>query len=67
MKVQMVLLGSGEGALEGTFKWAAHAYRGRFGAHLGFDGKLARLKIARSANNSALNVPSDTVPVTCSV
>ena len=42
MKVQVVLLGSGEAALEGTFKWAMHAYRGRFGAHLGFDGKLAR-------------------------
>lgn len=43
MKVQVVLLGSGEAALEGTFKWAMHAYPGRFGAHLGFDGRLARL------------------------
>ncbi len=42
MKVQVVLLGSGEAALEGAFKWAMQAYRGRFGAHLGFDGKLAR-------------------------
>jgi len=42
MKVQVVLLGSGEAGLEGTFRWAAHAYRGRFGGHLGFDGPLAR-------------------------
>ena len=42
MKVQVVLLGSGEAGLEGAFRWAAHAYRGRFGAHVGFDGRLAR-------------------------
>lgn len=42
MKVQVVLLGSGEGGLEGAFRWAAHAYRGRFAAHIGFDGPLAR-------------------------
>ena len=42
MQVQVVLLGSGDPELEGTFKWATRAYRGRFGAHLGFDGQLAR-------------------------
>jgi starch synthase len=42
MKVQVVLLGSGEGGLEGAFRWAAHAYRGRFATHIGFDGQLAR-------------------------
>ena len=43
MKVQFVLLGNGDFGMENTFKWAAHAFRGRFGAHIGFDGKLARL------------------------
>ncbi|HRG54524.1 MAG TPA: glycogen synthase GlgA [Lacunisphaera sp.] len=43
MAIQLVLLGSGDGRLENTFKWAAQAYRGRCGAQIGFDGKLARL------------------------
>jgi starch synthase len=42
MQVQVVVLGSGDGGLEGAFRWAAHAYRGRCGVHIGFDGKLAR-------------------------
>ena len=29
MAIQLVLLGSGDGRLENTFKWAAQAYRGR--------------------------------------
>lgn len=43
MDVQFVLLGNGETKLENDFRWAAEAYRGRFGAHIGFDGGLARL------------------------
>jgi starch synthase len=42
MRVQVVLLGSGDPGLESSFRWAAQAWRGRFGAHLGFDGRLAR-------------------------
>jgi starch synthase len=43
MEIQLVLLGSGDVRLENTFQWAAHAYRGRCGTQIGFDGKLARL------------------------
>lgn len=43
MRVQIVLLGSGDSRLENTFNWAAQAYHGNFGARIGFDGKLARL------------------------
>jgi len=43
MEIQLVLLGSGDVRLENTFSWAAQAYRGRCGAQIGFDGKLARL------------------------
>jgi starch synthase len=43
MNIQLVLLGSGDGRLENDFRWAADAYRGRCGVHIGFDGKLARL------------------------
>ena len=43
MDVQFVLLGNGDQRLENDFNWAAGAFRGRFGAHLGFDGGLARL------------------------
>ncbi len=43
MDVQLVLLGSGERALEDTFRWAAGAYPGRVGVQIGFDGRLARL------------------------
>ncbi len=43
MRVQLVLLGSGDAHLENTFRSATDAYRGRVGAHIGFDGKLARL------------------------
>ncbi len=42
MQVQIVLLGNGDSRLENTFNWANQAYRGSFGAHIGFDGKLAR-------------------------
>jgi len=43
MAIQLVLLGSGDVRLENSFSWAARAYRGRCGAQIGFDGKLARL------------------------
>jgi starch synthase len=43
MRVQIVLLGNGDSRMENTFNWAAQAYHGSFGAHIGFDGKLARL------------------------
>ena len=43
MQVQIVLLGNGDWRMESTFKWAVEAFRGRFGAHIGFDGGLARL------------------------
>jgi len=43
MNLQLVLLGSGEARLENDFNWAAGAYRGRVGVHIGFDGRLARL------------------------
>lgn len=43
MRVQVVLLGNGDTRLENTFQWASQAFRGSFGAHLGFDGRLARL------------------------
>jgi starch synthase len=43
MDVQFALLGNGDTRLENDFNWAAGAYRGRFGAYIGFDGGLARL------------------------
>lgn len=43
MNVQFVVLGSGETRLENDFRWSADAYRGRFGAYIGFDAALARL------------------------
>ena len=43
MQVQFALTGNGDGHMENSFRWAAHAYRGRFGVHIGFDDKLARL------------------------
>lgn len=43
MRVQVALLGSGEGSLENAFRTLAHRYPGRIGAHIGFDGSLARL------------------------
>jgi starch synthase len=43
MNVQLVLLGNGDSRLENAFRWAAGAYPGRCGVHIGFDGKLARL------------------------
>jgi starch synthase len=43
MKVQIALTGSGDWQMEHTFRWAAEAFRGRFGAHIGFDDRLARL------------------------
>jgi starch synthase len=43
MDVQWVLLGSGDPALEETFRRLAAAHPGRVAAQIGFDGKLARL------------------------
>lgn len=43
MAIQLVLLGSGDARLENTFRWAAQAHRGRCGAQIGFDARLARL------------------------
>jgi starch synthase len=43
MDVQFVVLGSGETRLENDFRWMNDEFRGRFGAHIGFDGALARL------------------------
>jgi starch synthase len=43
MHVRLVLTGNGDGQLEHAFQRAAAAYPGRFGAHIGFDGNLARL------------------------
>lgn len=43
MDVQFVVLGSGETRLENDFRWMNDRFRGRFGAHIGFDGVLARL------------------------
>jgi starch synthase len=42
MKVQFVLTGNGDSGMENAFRWAAQAFPGRFGAHIGFDGQLAR-------------------------
>ena len=43
LQVQIVVLGNGDLSMENAFQWAGHAFRGRVGAYLGFDGKLARL------------------------
>lgn len=43
MDVQWVLLGSGDAALEETFRRLAAAHPGRVAAQIGFDGRLARL------------------------
>lgn len=43
LQVQLVLLGNGDTALENTYRGAAAHWRGRCGAQIGFDGKLARL------------------------
>ena len=43
MHVQFVLLGSGDPGLEHIFRDAAAKFAGRFGLHIGFNGKLARL------------------------
>jgi starch synthase len=43
MKIQIVLLGNGDSRMESTFRWATGAFHGSFGAHIGFDGRLARL------------------------
>jgi starch synthase len=43
LKIQIVVLGNGDLSMENAFQWAGHAFRGRVGAYLGFDGKLARL------------------------
>ncbi len=59
MKVQIVLLGNGDSRLENTFNWAAQAYKGSFGAHIGFDGKLARLI---QAGSDFFIMPSRTEP-----
>lgn len=43
MHVQFAVLGSGDGALETTFRELAEKFSGRLGLHVGFNGKLARL------------------------
>jgi len=43
LRVQVVLLGNGDAQLENTFRQATQVYGGRVGAHIGFDGQLARL------------------------
>jgi starch synthase len=43
LRVQLVLLGSGDSQMENTFRQATQVYHGRIGAHIGFDGNLARL------------------------
>lgn len=59
MDVQFVLLGSGDHRLENDFNWAAGAYRGRFGAHIGFEAGLARLI---QAGSDFFVMPSRTEP-----
>ncbi|HEY0946245.1 MAG TPA: glycogen synthase GlgA [Opitutaceae bacterium] len=48
MQVQFALLGTGDPGIEHAFRWAAHAFPGRVGAHVGFGGNLARLVQAGS-------------------
>ncbi|HVT72673.1 MAG TPA: glycogen synthase GlgA [Lacunisphaera sp.] len=48
MRVQLVLLGSGDWRLENIFRQATQAWRGRVGVHIGFDDRLARLVQAGS-------------------
>jgi len=43
MHVQFAILGSGDEKVENAFRWTAEKYPGRVGAHIGFDGRLARL------------------------
>ncbi|MDP1581481.1 MAG: glycogen synthase GlgA [Candidatus Didemnitutus sp.] len=59
MKVQFAVLGSGDARVEAEFKKAVARYPGRVGAHIGFDGKLARLIQAGSA---AFVMPSRAEP-----
>ncbi len=42
-RAQIAVLGSGDASVEAGFRWAAAAFPGRVGVHIGFDGKLARV------------------------
>jgi glycogen/starch synthases, ADP-glucose type len=43
MHVQFALLGAGDPGLEHSFRWAAEAFPGRVGVHVGYDNALAHL------------------------
>ncbi len=43
MHVQFAILGSGDPGLEQTFRWAAEAFPGRVGVHVGYDNALSHL------------------------
>jgi starch synthase len=43
MHVQFALLGAGDPGLEQSFRWAAEAFPGRVGVHVGYDNSLAHL------------------------
>ncbi|MCU0792841.1 MAG: glycogen synthase GlgA [Opitutaceae bacterium] len=43
MHVQFALLGAGDPGLEQTFRWAAEAFPGRVGVHVGYDNSLSHL------------------------
>lgn len=43
MHVQFALLGSGDPGLEQTYRWAAEAFPGRVGVHVGYDNALSHL------------------------
>lgn len=57
--VQLVLLGSGEGAIEGRFRGLAAAHPEQIGTYIGFDGQLARRIFA---GTDAVLVPSRVEP-----
>lgn len=59
LKVQIALTGSGDWQMEHTFKWAMQAFRGRFGAHIGFDDRLAR---SIQAGSDCFIMPSRSEP-----
>lgn len=59
MQVQFAILGSGDPGLEHAFRWATQAFPGRVGAHIGFDGRLARLI---QAGSDCFVMPSRTEP-----
>lgn len=59
MKVQFAILGSGEAALEESYREIAALHPGRVGAHIGFDAGLARLI---QAGSDIFVMPSRTEP-----